>query len=42
MTTSIGGFYMADTAYYYPEDRSIAESIRVGKALGRAALGDAA
>jgi protoporphyrinogen oxidase len=33
MATSVEGFFMADTAYYYPEDRSIAESIRVGSQL---------
>lgn len=42
MRTSIAGFAMADTAYYYPEDRSISESIRVGRDLARAAAGDAA
>jgi protoporphyrinogen oxidase len=41
MRTSIGGFAMADTAYYYPEDRSIAESIRVGRQLAAAAAADA-
>lgn len=41
MTTSIRGFCMADTAYYYPEDRSIAESIRVGRALAEVACRDA-
>ena len=39
MATSIGGFVMADTAYYYPEDRSICESIRVGDQLAAKALG---
>jgi protoporphyrinogen oxidase len=39
MTTSIRGFYMADTAYYYPEDRSISESICVGKELAETAIG---
>jgi len=38
MSTSIGGFFMADTAYYYPQDRSIAESIRVGRELADAAM----
>ena len=38
MVTSIGGFVMADTAYYYPEDRSICESIRVGDQLADRAL----
>lgn len=33
MKTSLGGFYMADTCYYYPEDRSINESLRVGHQL---------
>lgn len=38
MRTSIAGFSMADTSYYYPEDRSISESIRVGKTLAESAL----
>ena len=38
MTTSIRGFYMADTAYYYPEDRSISESIQVGRSLAETAI----
>lgn len=33
MSTPLQGFYMADTAYYYPEDRSINESILVGATL---------
>ncbi len=33
MDTSVRGFYMADTSYYYPEDRSINESIVVGRNL---------
>ncbi|WP_115000070.1 NAD(P)/FAD-dependent oxidoreductase [Xanthomonas campestris] len=33
MKTPLAGFFMADTAYYYPEDRSINESIAVGAAL---------
>ena len=36
MQSSIEGFTMADTAYYYPEDRSICESIRVGDPAGGA------
>ncbi len=39
MQTPVEGFFMADTSYYYPEDRSISESVRVGKALVGAALG---
>jgi protoporphyrinogen oxidase len=38
--TSIGGFYMADTSYYYPEDRSISESIGLGELLAKTALAD--
>lgn len=33
MKTPLQGFYMADTAYYYPEDRSINESINTALAL---------
>lgn len=39
MKTSIEGFFMADTCYYYPEDRSINESIRVGWQLADEAEG---
>ncbi|QLH42750.1 MAG: NAD(P)/FAD-dependent oxidoreductase [Coxiellaceae bacterium] len=35
MTTPIKGFYMADTAFYYPEDRCIAESVAVGTQLAK-------
>lgn len=38
MATSLPGFFLADTSYYYPEDRSINESIRVGWQLADAAL----
>ncbi len=31
--TSIKGLYVADTSYYYPEDRSISESVNVGKQM---------
>ncbi len=41
MATSVQGFFMADTAYYYPEDRSICESIHVGRQLAGRALGGA-
>jgi protoporphyrinogen oxidase len=37
MATSIKGFFMADTSYYYPEDRSIAESVKVGERLAQVA-----
>lgn len=32
---------MADTAYYYPEDRSISESVEVGRRLAVEALAPA-
>jgi len=38
MRTPIAGFFMADTAYYYPEDRSINESINTAHALVAEAL----
>lgn len=38
MRTSLEGFFMADTCYYYPEDRSINESISVGMQLADEAL----
>jgi len=33
MKTPLKGFYMADTSYYYPEDRSISESVRAAYQL---------
>jgi protoporphyrinogen oxidase len=33
MKSRLEGFYMADTSYYYPEDRSISESVAVGRRL---------
>jgi len=33
MQSKLDGFFMADTSYYYPEDRSMSESIRVGELL---------
>lgn len=38
MATPIAGLYMADTSYYYPEDRSINESVQVARNLIRTAL----
>jgi protoporphyrinogen oxidase len=38
MKTPIKGLYMADTSYYYPEDRSINESIDTAKRLIEAVL----
>jgi protoporphyrinogen oxidase len=40
MKTPVEGFYMADTSYYYPEDRSINESIAVGCTLAAVAAAD--
>lgn len=31
--SSIENLYIADTSYYYPEDRSITESVKLGKAI---------
>jgi protoporphyrinogen oxidase len=42
MQTPVKGLLMADTGYYYPEDRSINESIHVAKALVNAACQPAA
>jgi protoporphyrinogen oxidase len=38
MTTPIAGLFMADTSYYYPEDRSISESAAVARKLAQAVL----
>lgn len=38
MKTPMQGLYMADTAYYYPEDRSICESIHAAKKLAQEAM----
>jgi len=38
MRTPIGGLFMADTSYYYPEDRSISESAAVARRLAQVAL----
>lgn len=38
MRTPVGGLFMADTAYYYPEDRSISESVAVGRTLAAEVL----
>ena len=31
--SAIDGFFMADTSYYYPQDRSVTESLRMAKKL---------
>jgi len=33
----VGGLWVADTSYYYPEDRGISESIGFGRAMARQA-----
>jgi protoporphyrinogen oxidase len=33
MKSTVNGFFMADTSYYYPQDRSITESIKLGNQL---------
>lgn len=38
MKSSIDGFFMADTSYYYPQDRSITESVKLGKQLADMAI----
>ena len=35
MKTPVSGFFMADTSYYYPEDRGIAESVRLGSSMAK-------
>jgi protoporphyrinogen oxidase len=36
--TPIEGLQIADTCFYYPEDRGIAESVRLGRSMARALL----
>ena len=35
VNTAIAGLQIADTCFYYPEDRGLAESIRFGRAMAR-------
>ena len=35
----VTGLWVADTSYYYPEDRGISESVGFGRKLARSALG---
>lgn len=39
ISPGVDGLYVADTCYYYPEDRSISESIQLGRKLARMAAG---
>jgi protoporphyrinogen oxidase len=41
MRSAVRGLFMADTSHYYPEDRSISESIRIGRDLAKMATGHA-
>lgn len=38
ITSDVPGLFIADTSYYYPEDRSISESVQLGKQLAQMAL----
>jgi protoporphyrinogen oxidase len=42
MASKVHGLFMADTSHYYPEDRSISESMRIGAQLAALAFGTAA
>lgn len=37
IASDIAGLYIADTSYYYPEDRSISESVQLGRTLAEMA-----
>ncbi|CAM3872288.1 NAD(P)/FAD-dependent oxidoreductase [Smaragdicoccus niigatensis] len=37
IATPIRGLWVADTAYYYPQDRAMSESIRLGRSMAREA-----
>jgi protoporphyrinogen oxidase len=37
MRSAVGGLFLADTSHYYPEDRSISESMRLGRQLAELA-----
>jgi len=37
MKSAVRGLFLADTSHYYPEDRSISESMRLGRELARLA-----
>ena len=42
MASALDGLFLADTSHYYPEDRSISESLRIGERLAQLALARAA
>jgi protoporphyrinogen oxidase len=39
ISPGIDGLYIADTSFYYPQDRSISESIQLGQKLAKMAIG---
>lgn len=41
ISPGVDGLYIADTSYYYPEDRSISESVQLGRKLADMAGGPA-
>lgn len=41
MASKVRGLFLADTSHYYPEDRSISESMRLGRELAMLAVGGA-
>ena len=41
MKSKVRGLFLADTSHYYPEDRSISESMRLGRRLAALAADDA-
>lgn len=41
MKSAVAGLFLADTSHYYPEDRSISESMRLGRELAAMAHGAA-
>jgi hypothetical protein len=40
VATPIRGLQIADTSFYYPEDRGIAESVRLGRQMAAAIPSD--
>ncbi len=42
LNPSVNGLWVADTSYYYPEDRGISESVDLGRRLARLAVPQAA
>lgn len=38
IASDVRGLFIADTSYYYPEDRSISESVQLGRQLAQLAL----